>query len=31
VNYDAEAERINVLKIEVRMLEAEAKEGLRGG
>ena len=30
VHYDAEAERLNVLKIEVRMLESECKEGLRG-
>jgi folate-dependent tRNA-U54 methylase TrmFO/GidA len=30
VHYDAEAEKINVLKIEVRNLESEAQEGLRG-
>lgn len=30
VHYAAEQERINVLKIEVRMLESECNEGLRG-
>ncbi len=30
VEYEAELERINVLKIEVRMLERESQEGLRG-
>lgn len=30
VHYEAEQERINVLKIEARMLESEVNEGLRG-
>ncbi len=30
VQYDAEQERINTLKIEVRILEHEAQEGMRG-
>jgi len=31
VEYDAEQERINALKIEIRMLEHETQEGLRYG
>lgn len=30
VEYTAEQERINVLKIEIRMLDGEAQEGLKG-
>jgi len=30
VEYDAEQEKINALKIEIRILEHEAQEGLRG-
>ena len=31
VHYNAEAEKINILKLEARMLEGEVKQGLAGG